>query len=620
MNRKIKLTAEQVKMIQQHKDKRIKISETQYNKLKNYVKPNTSNLSEDVDYKPTPDFFKPAEKLTRNFKKYGKKIDGFKAESENDLLGHPIGGAGNDEYNPQTPEENKKTFKNLNEGLTIELVEFTQHLLELLKEMLTDPSQAGLSTFWVKMGLTRGEMFSAMADVGIIGYSGHKLVVITKNLSKKIKRLYHAIMDDINSQQSEGVISLGDDIETFKEESNTPLGAEDDPMAPWNQNDELSEPKEPEEYVYDMLYCNEEMAIFKGRDDKLYHFNYIEVDKEEFEEYVEREEIFLGMDRDDSPEFEYGDFEVDCDVVDRYVNDNVDNIPISVGMNEAGKYDIELVLIDQEMALDLLGTYRNDKNYEKLKNILAPLINFKVNRKENVYSKGELIENKMNPNFRKLKDKNGRIRKLTKKDGNYRPAEGEEKCGNCIHFKDNKCKVIRGVIDKEMVCNYYDKKSDANETTTAGAAADGGSSGPYVTPKMWAKDKKNWGNGNKTAYPSGQIVQDPLKNENFEIKLTKEQFKLLKENFDKTQWPDGEFVEFDDCVKFNNNKKAENGGCSVGAADNVVKTKKTKDSVASKEGLYYEVAKKTGRSIDEVKFIIENKTPPNRSQRDSKCW
>jgi hypothetical protein len=35
----------------------------------------------------------------------------------------------------------------------------------------------------------------------------------------------------------------------------------------------------------------------------------------------------------------------------------------------------------------------------------------------------------------------------------------------------------------------------------------------------------------------------------------------------------GGFVEIDDCTKLNNNKKAQKGGCSTGAVDNVVTIK-----------------------------------------------
>jgi hypothetical protein len=47
------------------------------------------------------------------------------------------------------------------------------------------------------------------------------------------------------------------------------------------------------------------------------------------------------------------------------------------------------------------------------------------------------------------------------------------------------------------------------------------------------------------------------------------------EDLSKPQYPGGKFVEFDDCVKLNNNKTAQDGGCSTGAIDNVVKLKNT---------------------------------------------
>jgi hypothetical protein len=53
-------------------------------------------------------------------------------------------------------------------------------------------------------------------------------------------------------------------------------------------------------------------------------------------------------------------------------------------------------------------------------------------------------------------------------------------------------------------------------------------------------------------------------------------------NLVSTSWPDGEFVEFDDCVKLDNNKVAQKGGCSTGDSG-VVKLKKTKGSIISKK-------------------------------------
>ena len=65
-------------------------------------------------------------------------------------------------------------------------------------------------------------------------------------------------------------------------------------------------------------------------------------------------------------------------------------------------------------------------------------------------------------------------------------------------------------------------------------------------------------------------------------KLTKNEGVDNTTNLDATSWPDGEFVDFDDCVKLNNNKVAQNGGCSQGDSG-VVKLKKTKKSIISNQ-------------------------------------
>jgi hypothetical protein len=66
----------------------------------------------------------------------------------------------------------------------------------------------------------------------------------------------------------------------------------------------------------------------------------------------------------------------------------------------------------------------------------------------------------------------------------------------------------------------------------------------------------------------------------FKMKANHSDFAKVKPNaFKKTQWAGGGFVEMDDCTKLNNNKDAQNGGCSAGAVDNVVKIKKTKGNV-----------------------------------------
>ena len=119
--------------------------------------------------------------------------------------------------------------------------------------------------------------------------------------------------------------------------------------------------------------------------------------------------------------------------------------------------------------------------------------------------------------------------------------------------------------EEELYGDFLMKEMSAGGVTgTVGSSA----TGEYVQPAIWAKDKANWAASKKTQYPNGEMV------------------------------------EFDPCTKLNNNKKAQNGGCSQGAVDNVVKTHRTKDSVISKN-IYETISKKTGRSIEDVKKIIE---------------
>lgn len=523
MKKKVKLTLEQVKKLQEYKDKKIKISESQFNRLKEHF--NISN-SEEV----------------------------------------------------------------ITEGIAMELIEFAQHLLTTLKDILTDPSSSGLDPIWGKLGINRGQLLSLLMDFGIISYSGYKFIVITKNLSNKVKRLYHKIMDDTPIEPNatpkvpkdsfkESEIFLGDDME-IDEDSNYPEGANFDSRAPWRDNSDKTSPKSIEGN-YSVIYINNEYSILTDNAGNFYYFYYYLIDKKDFAQYSEVPRHYLGKDENGEPSFDYEDFEITSEAIESYINDNINNISKGEGIDayEAGD---ELVLIDQELAYQLIEDSKHDQN---LINILKSLLKSPKGYVGEIrITKGMILKEDLN--FTKLMDKKGRIRKLLKKDAEYKPAETEKKCANCRFFNSKKktCDVIRGLVDENMVCNYYDAKPSTNETTVAGASADGGSSGPYVTPMAWAKDKKNWRFGQKAMYPSGQIVQTESKT----IKLTKEQFKLLKENFDKTQWPKGEFVEFDDCVYYNNNKEAQNGGCSQGAVDNVLKTSTTKDSVISKKGIYNE--------------------------------
>lgn len=129
--------------------------------------------------------------------------------------------------------------------------------------------------------------------------------------------------------------------------------------------------------------------------------------------------------------------------------------------------------------------------------------------------------------------------------------------------------------EDEFLGGKYDTLHEMTAANSPTGDPSSTTTGQYVQPRIWAKNEKNWA-GNK-----------------------------------RTQYPDGEMVKFDSCTKLNNNKKAQNGGCSQGDS-NVVKTYKTKDSVISKnKSIYEEVAAKTGKTVEEVKNIIESRLKNN---------
>lgn len=138
-----------------------------------------------------------------------------------------------------------------------------------------------------------------------------------------------------------------------------------------------------------------------------------------------------------------------------------------------------------------------------------------------------------------------------------------------------------GTSDKNRTIGYSPAEQIDEMTAAGGGGAPevgSSSTGQYVQPAIWANGKKNW--------------------------------KAAK----KTQYPGGEMVDLDSCTKLNNNKSAQNGKCSTGAVDGVVKTHKTNQSVISKS-VYEEVAKRTGKTIEEVEKIIKTKQVKDKSLR-----
>jgi hypothetical protein len=82
-------------------------------------------------------------------------------------------------------------------GIAYTLLEVAQKVVHYLMEALNDPSNQGLSPFFKKLGMSRGEMFSMMADAGIIGGALYALIKglsqeMRDKLADKVKKLFAA--------------------------------------------------------------------------------------------------------------------------------------------------------------------------------------------------------------------------------------------------------------------------------------------------------------------------------------------------------------------------------------------------------------------------------------------
>jgi hypothetical protein len=177
----------------------------------------------------------------------------------------------------------------------------------------------------------------------------------------------------------------------ISENDNLPLGAEYIKDAPYNQEDgPIRRGETPKENKYQTVWyeSNSGLAILKDASGKLYVFSTDSVDEEEYEPYAEREEIYLGKDEDGMPDTELGDWSLDRDVIQKYVNDNLDSLQTGKGVSA---YDdgISLVEIDEDLKLELINfaTKYIKRGKEEL---IDALSNYSSSMNESVMSEAKM--------------------------------------------------------------------------------------------------------------------------------------------------------------------------------------------------------------------------------------
>lgn len=163
-------------------------------------------------------------------------------------------------------------------------------------------------------------------------------------------------------------------MKNIKEDnSNLPAGAEYASNAPWREGENTKDAIEPSEYKMEILSFDSPHghAFFKDKfSGVVYVFDVDSLNLNELGPYAPREEIFHGRDEDGDPIIEYGEWELDGDVVDKYVNDNIKYMNIGKG-SDWGSEDYDLFELDSELEEEL-GIKKN--TMEESKNAIRMVV------------------------------------------------------------------------------------------------------------------------------------------------------------------------------------------------------------------------------------------------------
>tara|TARA_R110001606_G_scaffold384164_1_gene546862 strand:+ start:328 stop:1053 length:726 start_codon:yes stop_codon:yes gene_type:complete len=148
--------------------------------------------------------------------------------------------------------------------------------------------------------------------------------------------------------------------------SNLPLGAEHMSNAPWREGENEKKGKEAKEHNMDVIFSdNSEIAVLQDKSSgKKYIFNIYLLDESELEPYATREILGVEKDEDGQPEYDLGDWEIDSEVIENYINDNLEHLTIGKGLEDYENTQSDLVELDDDLKSELktLARYQKDSN------------------------------------------------------------------------------------------------------------------------------------------------------------------------------------------------------------------------------------------------------------------
>jgi hypothetical protein len=539
--------------------KKIKITKEQYNRITNLLKEGFPVIKKNLVDKTFRDSFA------------GKEIKNLGEETKFNI-------------------KKDVTVKGLSKSAMRESVgDLKQETLELIKYLYRKTED--FSPFWAENDLTYDDICDALESKGIIIKQDGKYT-LSKSLgsAEEAKQAVEAELSQMVGGEKEE-IEEGDWFDSH-------------PDHPANQSDPryTKASVNSNELAFEGVHLNQEFAILKDKAGDLYALYYGNIPEEELntisDELGYTEEEVVGRDEDGMPDVEYyynweNDDDEKLSILAAYA-DTVDAAGEGLEDWESGNFD--LVKLDDELKAELSGLYDKD---ETITEILSG-----INEDE------ESAEDRT----ARIKASLALVRQKSKDWDTERFAQRDKQ--NAIDSKKANFDRLKLKFRKDPEPTPEPKKPVGQYNMFGGVDEMNASASGAFTPALGIQPMRKQMpivtnvpvvREGMTATPSttGEYPAPA-----FKMKKNHTDFAESKpEAFKKAQINGGGIVKFNDCVKLNN--KPAGSGCSTGAVDKVVTVVKTKGNVSapslSENKIYETIAKQTGKTIAEVKRIIQSK-------------
>jgi hypothetical protein len=340
-------------------------------------------------------------------------------------------------------------------------------------------------------------------------------------------------------------LAQGEEEQKLDEIGDYPLGAKYDSSAPFNQQEPDYREGERVSGEFKIIgTLSDEIAILSNQSGEKFVLYYHHLPKDDFEPYVDIEKTYIGKDEDGFPDFEYDeDWEISDEAIESYVNDNLDSLSMGVGLSDY-EDGKDLVKVDDELVEYLRGDYGDNVN--SLLGLEEATTTGSVGGADNFFGYDvPMGGGKYKSSFWTAGNKENKHLEEGERGNRYIAEMDFYLFAN----DDEHAKQVAQQMAKEMDAKYDNQ------------------------PRIQKLFKQPFGT------------------------MSSQEIPMNEDSHSETQLKGGSFVNVKEkCKKY--------PYCDEGPG--AIETKKTKMAVVSNDHIVQEVAKKTGRTIEEVKKIISN--------------